>query len=253
MASKYLNLSTDDTLGGNTPSDYLAASQKAIKTYVDNNSGGGGGLAYTAACPAITIMDGVATWAVTHNLGTQTIITQLYSSSGAKIEHNVLITSNNAITITFKASSNVSAGDYTIVVMAGGASSTNTLYDGQWVYNYSVLADEVTYNKTSNIEYNLSNYLPNDGADYNVLFEILSKSSSSGYISIPIRTDMFAPSGAIRCANIHNLGWYDFEQTEHIWIPVGAARKITIVGVSWLGDTQYNLTALGYRRMGTNV
>lgn len=42
MASKYLNLSTDDTLGGNTPSDYLAVSQKAIKTYVDNNSGGGG-------------------------------------------------------------------------------------------------------------------------------------------------------------------------------------------------------------------
>ena len=38
MASKYLNLSTDDTLGGNTPSDYLTVSQKAIKTYVDNNA-----------------------------------------------------------------------------------------------------------------------------------------------------------------------------------------------------------------------
>ena len=42
MASKFLNLSTDTTLGGNSPSDYLVPSEKAIKTYVDNNSGGGG-------------------------------------------------------------------------------------------------------------------------------------------------------------------------------------------------------------------
>lgn len=41
MATKFLNLSTDTTLGGVSPSDELAVSQKAIKTYVDNNSGGG--------------------------------------------------------------------------------------------------------------------------------------------------------------------------------------------------------------------
>ena len=46
MASKFLNLSTDTTLGGNAPSDELAVSQKAIKTYVDSHSGGGG--SYTA-------------------------------------------------------------------------------------------------------------------------------------------------------------------------------------------------------------
>ena len=41
MASKFYNLSTDNTLGGNSPSDYLAPSEKAIKEYVDNNAGGG--------------------------------------------------------------------------------------------------------------------------------------------------------------------------------------------------------------------
>lgn len=40
--TKFLNISTDTTLGGNAPSDELAVSQKAIKTYVDNHSGGGG-------------------------------------------------------------------------------------------------------------------------------------------------------------------------------------------------------------------
>lgn len=44
MASTFLNLSTDTTLGGNSPSDSVAVSQKAIKSYVDNNSGG----SYTA-------------------------------------------------------------------------------------------------------------------------------------------------------------------------------------------------------------
>jgi hypothetical protein len=39
--TKFLNLSTDTTLGGNAPSDELAVSQKAIKTYVDNHGGGG--------------------------------------------------------------------------------------------------------------------------------------------------------------------------------------------------------------------
>lgn len=39
MASKFLNLSTDNTLGGNSPSDNKAVSEKAIKEYVDNNAG----------------------------------------------------------------------------------------------------------------------------------------------------------------------------------------------------------------------
>ena len=40
--TKFLNISTDTTLGGNAPSDELAVSQKAIKTYVDNHGGGSG-------------------------------------------------------------------------------------------------------------------------------------------------------------------------------------------------------------------
>lgn len=38
--TKFLNISTDTTLGGNAPSDELAVSQKAIKTYVDSHGGG---------------------------------------------------------------------------------------------------------------------------------------------------------------------------------------------------------------------
>ena len=40
----YGGLSTDTTLGGSNSSNVVIPSQKAIKTYVDNHSGGGGSL-----------------------------------------------------------------------------------------------------------------------------------------------------------------------------------------------------------------
>lgn len=39
--TKFLNISTDTTLGGNSSSDEVVSSQKALKTYIDNHSGGG--------------------------------------------------------------------------------------------------------------------------------------------------------------------------------------------------------------------
>lgn len=40
--TKFLNISTDNTLGGNSPSDEVVSSQKALKNYIDAHSGGGG-------------------------------------------------------------------------------------------------------------------------------------------------------------------------------------------------------------------
>ena len=39
VAQPSYGLSTDTTLGGNSPSDIISPSEKAIKTYVDNNKG----------------------------------------------------------------------------------------------------------------------------------------------------------------------------------------------------------------------
>ena len=38
--TKFLNISVDDTLGGDSPSDETVSSQKALKTYIDAHSGG---------------------------------------------------------------------------------------------------------------------------------------------------------------------------------------------------------------------
>ena len=39
--TKFLNISTDTNLGGSSASDEVVSSQKALKTYIDNHSGGG--------------------------------------------------------------------------------------------------------------------------------------------------------------------------------------------------------------------
>lgn len=69
MASTFLNISTDTNLGGNSASDSVVASQKAIKTYVDNNSGGG--TSYTAG-------DGIN---ITNNVISADIATSVSASS----------------------------------------------------------------------------------------------------------------------------------------------------------------------------
>ena len=43
--TKFLNISVDNTLGGNSPSDVVVSSQKAVKDYIDAHSGGGGSTA----------------------------------------------------------------------------------------------------------------------------------------------------------------------------------------------------------------
>lgn len=43
--TKFLNISTDTTLGGSSASDEVVSSQKALKAYIDAHSGGGGSVA----------------------------------------------------------------------------------------------------------------------------------------------------------------------------------------------------------------
>lgn len=120
IMARILNANIDITLGGENASNEVISSQRAIKTYVDNKFGNSG---YHTTCPAITPVSGVATWVVTHNLGSSDIICTLYNDSGAEIVKNTTINSANQITVTFNTISNVSAGDYTIVVLATGGSS----------------------------------------------------------------------------------------------------------------------------------
>lgn len=109
------------TQGGVTKGTFTANADSNVTINLEGNN-----TSYTSTCPAITISDGLATWVVAHNLDTNNVIANLYDvSSGKEISKGVTIVDENTISVTFKSSSNISSGDYKIVVLAGG--STNIL------------------------------------------------------------------------------------------------------------------------------
>lgn len=74
------------------------------KKYAENNS-------------AITISGGVATWTVTHNLGSRDVNVQVYETTGyGAVEVDVVRTSTSVVTLSWNASANVSADTYRVVV-----------------------------------------------------------------------------------------------------------------------------------------
>lgn len=164
MASTFLNLSTDTTLGGNSPSDSVAVSQKAIKSYVDSQSGGGS--SYTAGTginiansmisvtePTFTntTLQGVTVhWSTVNILGglassvTYTVCMGVNSDAGnnsVAVGYNARAASNNSIAIG--PDTQVTAS-YGIQLGFGGTNNeANSFYVAtSYSHNWKLLGDD---------------------------------------------------------------------------------------------------------------
>lgn len=72
---------------------------------------------YAEQNSAITISGGVATWTVTHNLGSRDVTVQVYEVSGyGAVEVDVVRTSTSVVTLSWNSASNISADTYRVVV-----------------------------------------------------------------------------------------------------------------------------------------
>lgn len=91
MPSKFLNLSTDNTLGGASPSDVVVASQKAIKEYVDNQGGGGGSVAIDNVSITKNSSNEIQTVGVINQNDTTTAIK---TWTGTKAQYDAIVTKN---------------------------------------------------------------------------------------------------------------------------------------------------------------
>ena len=78
---------------------------------------------YTGTNPALTPVNGVATWTVTHNLGTEAVTCSVYQNDSLVIA-KVDVTSENVVTVQFNSSTTVAANTYSIMISAGGASGS---------------------------------------------------------------------------------------------------------------------------------
>lgn len=126
--------------------------------------------------------------------------------------------------------------------------------DGQWVTDIIQVLN--TAGTLTQVEVDLSEYLPDDGYDYEVKFKLAGYDNDSTY-GYYIDTDKWVTSttpiqsdDGISSVYFHIYGGTYARQTVNIFdLPVGVGRYARVTGQG--GDNVY-LTLLGYRRIGKN-
>lgn len=217
MATKFLNLSTDTTLGGVFPSDEIAVSQKAIKTKIDTKqdtlvSGtniktvNGNSLLGSGD---ITISGGVAWGNITGNIASQA---DLQTALNNKVDLDL---------------GNISSAGAKVL-------------DGQWVLSSLSLLSVATIG-TTHTSHSLSSYLPNDGYSYEVIVQVGTANGNAVVCESDLGYAVVSRGASSGPAQLYNTGI----------IVVGTGRTAetyTYSGTS--SNTEVKL--LAYRRIGTN-
>ena len=111
---------------------------------------------YSEQNPVLTSVDGVCTWTITHNLGTEEVSCTVYEGDSAIIA-DVEITSENVITVTINSATNIAAETYSVLVLIkGGVESSGggsiTVDDALSSTSTNPVQNRVIYAAIGNIE-----------------------------------------------------------------------------------------------------
>ena len=124
IAATYVGQNTITTLGTITTGTWngttiaIANGGTGATTAADARTNLGATTKYTAANTEITPSSGIATWAVTHNLGIRTVLVQLYDlSTYETVEVDVVRTNTNTVTLSWNAATTVAADSYQVVIV----------------------------------------------------------------------------------------------------------------------------------------
>lgn len=134
---------------------------------------------------------------------------------------------------------------------ADASTVVNTRFDGQWVGRYSQIS---TAKATGTYNIDLSNYLPNDGYNYEVYLFGHLYSSNSTYTLVYAKTSIFATVGESNGIRIGYVGVNTRQGIINTILPVGSDRILTItISGRQLDKTDTGFCLAGYRRIGTNL
>lgn len=242
--TKFLNISTDNTLGGNSPSNEVVPSQKAIKEYVDTHGGGVWGSITGTLSDQTDLANALSGKydasnpnGYTSNVGTVTSV------------NNTSPDGNGNVSLTIPDISNLADKD-----LSNLSSNGKLVVDGQWVVPSSTtIASSVSGDSSYSNEFDLSSFLPNDGQAYDCLFYASGRTgtTSGNTIRIYLTTSLITGGVLVAFGNTRasNSGYAGGACI----IPVGTNRKVTM-SLDYTGGTATNieLRLAGYRRIGTN-
>ena len=221
--ARILNANIDVTLGGENASNEVISSQKATKTYVDNKSLG-----------VISDTDG-------------NVI--LGNSMGGGITG-----ADHALATNLDFANSGHTG-----FMKDDASNLTTdgqkIFDGQWDFSHlGKFAADVTLPKTTDLEYDISSYMPVDNYNYEVLIAVNTVPDATAIgnnVRVEIGSDLSPYIGMVG----DGMSQVTNQASRYggtIIVPVGPLRKIIVYHLSWLKGT-FTLWYKGCRRIGTNI
>lgn len=106
-------------IAGHTSSADLPTTAAVVAEIIRELQLAFGAYKYTATNPALTVSGGLCTWTVTHNLGKEKVIAQLYEvSTGNQIMAEIATVDTNSLTVKMISDANIAAGTYRICVEA---------------------------------------------------------------------------------------------------------------------------------------
>ena len=112
--------------------------------------------------------------------------------------------------------------------------------DGKWTYKHITLINNVSLNGTTNLNYSLSSYLPNDGNVYEVIITV--NLAASGWKRLYIGTDIVSTLIPICASN-------KIDASGAILLPVGKGRKISVTRQSTYTGNIEKLYVSAYRKV----
>ena len=127
-----------------------------------------------------------------------------------------------------------------------------TAYDGQWFVSETTIINDVSPNGSTDVEYSLASYLPDDNYNYEVLFSGIGETdSTSGHqCALYVKSDII--TGTLNLGRIVTRSSATRRFACSNIIPIGTGRKIKLLrSSSYYGKV--TLIAEAYRRIGTNT
>lgn len=134
----------------------------------------------------------------------------------------------------------------------------NTRFDGQWVYSSATIASNVTWNSSHGTKtYSLSNYLPDDGYNYEILFNgsCETGTTSANFINLYIGVNNVNEHTICRLctARTRTASNNQSSGSSNIIIPSNMRQLVVYGATSSNANGVYSLFVEAYRRVGTNV
>ena len=131
--------------------------------------------------------------------------------------------------------------------------TTKSMVDGQWVNRFETLASNLSMGYQVTKTFDLSNILPNDGYNYEVMFTITAVTGSANGNCAEIGAQSDILRGTNRVAQTITRTSATMQTSSSFILPVGGRRLIEVWQIHNSTCTLSFLRTIGYRRIGTNL